>query len=75
MAKIKNLKFTDQTYPEVVDIVNLLAEAVNRKPHDAAKQLIVEAATARIEFPKLYKEFIDKVNALKQPQSQPAIAG
>ena len=45
----KYLKFTEKSYPEVVEAVNRLAEAEERTPHDAAKRLILRFVPLRIE--------------------------
>ena len=49
MNKVKSLCFTNERYPEVVRIINEIAELEDRFPHDAAKRLIIEAGEKRIK--------------------------
>lgn len=72
---IKNLKFEETKYPEVLSVVNRLAEAEKRKPHDSAKRLLVEVGTAKLRHPKLYSDFIAAVRQQgNRPTTQPAKA-
>jgi len=66
IKKINYLTFNRQNAPDVLDVANGMGQALRRRPHDAVKQLILDAGIAQIEFPELYKEFIDKVNELKK---------
>ena len=45
---IENLKFQKSKYPEVLSVVNRLAELEQRKPHDAAKRLILKFGKIKI---------------------------
>ena len=45
---IKQLTFSEANYPDVLEVVNELAELENRKPHDSARLLILEAGRAKI---------------------------
>lgn len=38
---IKNLKFTQDKYPDVLRVVNRLAQLEHRRPHDTAKRLLL----------------------------------
>jgi len=49
---IKNLKFTDQSYPDIVNAINDLAIADQRSPHDAACRLIRKYAPIELELLK-----------------------
>ena len=48
MGDIRNLKFQQQQYPEVVEVINRLAQLEGRKPHDTAKRLILQCGKERI---------------------------
>jgi len=45
---INNLKFQRDKYPDVLEVVNRLAELEHRKPHDSARRLIVDCGRDRI---------------------------
>lgn len=45
---IRQLTLKETDYPEVLEVVNELAELENRKPHDSARLLILEAGKAKI---------------------------
>ena len=49
MKAIKNLKFEQRAYPEVLKVVNHLAELEQRKPHDTAKRILLQEGQKRIE--------------------------
>lgn len=59
--KIVSLTFTEQNAPEVLGVANELAELEDRKPHDSAKRLILEAGKAKIV--ELKKELNIPANA------------
>jgi hypothetical protein len=46
---IKHLTFNENAYPEVFEVVIKLSELEQRKPHDTARRLIVEAGQQRIK--------------------------
>jgi len=46
--QIKQLTFHSDNYPDVLDVISELAELEDRKPHDSAKRLIIEAGKSRI---------------------------
>ncbi len=57
---IKNLKFTEKQYPDVLRVINRLAQLEHRKPHDTAKRLIL----------RFGRELIKKTeSSYKQPAS------
>lgn len=49
MKKISTIYFDKDQYPDVIGIINDLAELEDRRPHDSAKRLILEAGRNRIE--------------------------
>jgi len=49
MEPIKNLKFTQKNYPDVLGVINHLAQLEHRKPHDTAKRLILRFGRELIE--------------------------
>ena len=60
MNRVKSFCFTEKRYPEVVRILNDIAELEQRFSHDSAKRLIIEAGEKRIEELK---------NAEKEPKN------
>ena len=48
MKSIKNLKFQENKYPEVLQVINKLAKLEQRKPQDTAKRLILQYGKERI---------------------------
>jgi len=49
IESIKQLTFNESTYPDVIDVVTKLADLEQRKPHDSARRLIIEAGNQRIK--------------------------
>ncbi len=51
MAKdaIKQLTFNRDAYPDVLEVIDRLAELEERTPHDSAKRLILEAGNTKIK--------------------------
>lgn len=47
--EVKFLQISKETDPEVMQVINDLANLEGRKPHDTAKRLILQAGKARIE--------------------------
>jgi len=46
--KIKYLNFNQDNNSDILDVLNELAELEQRKPHDTARRLILEAGKQRI---------------------------
>lgn len=46
---ITQLTFNKDAYPDVLEVINTLAELEDRKPHDSARRLIVDAGNKRIK--------------------------
>ena len=46
--QIANLRFNKDNNSDVLDVINELAELEERKPHDTARRLILEAGKQRI---------------------------
>jgi len=48
MKKVKNLKFESAKDPEVIKVINELADLEQRRSHDTARRLLLTAGTKRI---------------------------
>ena len=48
MKPIKNLNFEQKNYPEVLSIVNRLANLEQRRPHDIAKRILLQVGRERL---------------------------
>lgn len=55
MEKIESLSFKKEYYPEVIKVANRLAELMDRNPHDAMRNFIVEKGQAEIDRLKAEK--------------------
>lgn len=53
---ITSLHFKITTNPEIIEMINELAELEKRKPHDTAKRLLLEAGKNKIELLKPIRE-------------------
>jgi len=47
-APITQLNFNKASYPDVLEVINTLAELEKRKPHNSARLLILEAGKEKI---------------------------
>jgi len=46
--QVSHIRFDKQNYLDVLDVINELAELEQRKPHDTARRLILEAGREKI---------------------------
>jgi len=49
MEAIKQISLHETAYPKVIEVINKLAQLEDRKPHDTARRLIIEAGEQRIK--------------------------
>lgn len=54
---VRSITFTSQKYPEIIAIVNRLANLLDRKPHDTAKRLLLECGQRQINEIEAQIEF------------------
>lgn len=46
--RVKSINYTEESNPDVLAVVNDLAEAMDRKPHDALAKFLLEEAPKKI---------------------------